>query len=169
MPRPFYPPPAIRGYATEQPHTLPPILQYRGPSPDFWPGSERRFCRRVCLLTVVVASSAAAISMVTLLGAASGFGLFVFLLAIWNVAPYVAMACTAWATQRSRSGQIVLLLTTIILSLLGWVAFSEADRDAQGGLVLLVMPVIQWLVCTCAIPFAIVMAYRARKRAAEWN
>jgi hypothetical protein len=73
---------------------------------------------------------------------------FVLGLMAWCVSPYVLLAFAAGAMRVSRRGAIALLVTTILVAGAAAVAYVDAffiHLDAQGALILLFMPVWQWV------------------------
>jgi hypothetical protein len=106
--------------------------------------------RLVAAVRVVAAASA--IATLALMVAAMTFswsGLaFAIGLMAWCVSPYAVLAFAAGAMRASRRGVIALLVTTILVAGMAAVAYVDAffiHLDAQGALILLFMPVWQWV------------------------
>ena len=73
---------------------------------------------------------------------------FVLGLMAWCVSPYALLAFAAGAMRVSRRGAIALLVTTILVAGAAAAAYVDAffiHLDAQGALILLFMPVWQWV------------------------
>ena len=73
---------------------------------------------------------------------------FVLGLMAWCVSPYAVLAFAAGAMRVSRRGAIALLVTTILVAGAAGVAYVDAffiHLDAQGALILVFMPVWQWV------------------------
>lgn len=66
----------------------------------------------------------------------------------WCVSPYVVVALAARAPRASLSAALALLATTIAVAGFAAVVYVDAffiHLDAQGGLVFLFVPIVQWL------------------------
>jgi len=73
---------------------------------------------------------------------------FVLGLMAWCVSPYALLAFAAGAMRVSRRGAIALLVTTILVAGAAAAAYVDAffiHLDAQGALILVFMPVWQWV------------------------
>ena len=77
----------------------------------------------------------------------SGLG-FVLGLMAWCVSPYAPLAFAAGGLRTSRAGAITLLVTTLVVAGAAGIAYVDAffiHLDAQGALILVFMPVWQWV------------------------
>jgi hypothetical protein len=73
---------------------------------------------------------------------------FIAGLMAWCVSPYALLAFAAGAMRVSRRGAIALLVTTVLVAGAAAVAYVDAffiHLDAQGALILVFMPVWQWV------------------------
>jgi len=114
----------------------------------------------------VVAAASAAATLALMLWAMtfSWSGLaFVLGLMAWCVSPYVLLAIAAGAMRVSRRGAIALLATTVLVAGAAAVAYVDAffiHLDAQGALILLFMPVWQWVGAVAGIVVASLLPSR---------
>jgi hypothetical protein len=106
---------------------------------------------RLVLAVRLVAAVSAVATLALMLWAMtfswSGLG-FVLGLMAWCVSPYALLAFAAGAMRASRRGSIALLVTTILVAGAAAVAYVDAffiHLDAQGALILVFMPVWQWV------------------------
>jgi hypothetical protein len=106
---------------------------------------------RLVLAVRVVAAASAAATLALMLWAMtfswSGLAFALGLMA-WCVSPYALLAFAAGATRVSRRGAITLLVTTILVAGAAAAAYVDAffiHLDAQGALILVFMPVWQWV------------------------
>jgi hypothetical protein len=106
---------------------------------------------RLVLAVRIVAGASAAATLALMLWAMtfSWSGLaFVLGLMAWCVSPYALLAFAAGAMRVSRRGAIALLVTTILVAGAAAAAYVDAffiHLDAQGALILVFMPVWQWV------------------------
>ena len=106
---------------------------------------------RLVLAVRIVAGASAAATLALMLWAMtfSWSGLaFVLGLMAWCVSPYALLAFAAGAMRVSRRGAIALLVTTVLVAGAAAVAYVDAffiHLDAQGALILVFMPVWQWV------------------------
>lgn len=91
-----------------------------------------------------------------------------FLLAMmaWCVSPYAVLAVATRRPRASRAGAAVLVATTVLAS--AFAAFVYVDvffvhLDAQGALVLLFVPVVQWVGVLSALIVASQLELRTRR------
>jgi hypothetical protein len=106
---------------------------------------------RLVLAVRLVAAASAAATLALMLWAMtfswSGLAFVVGLMA-WCVSPYALLAFAAGAMRASRRGAITLLVTTILVAGAAAAAYVDAffiHLDAQGALILVFMPVWQWV------------------------
>lgn len=106
---------------------------------------------RLVLAVRAVAAASAVATLALMLWAMtfswSGLAFIAGLMA-WCVSPYAVLAFAAGAMRASRRGLVALLVTTILVA--GAAAAAYVDTffihlDAQGALILLFMPVWQWM------------------------
>ena len=106
---------------------------------------------RLVLAVRIVAGASAAATLALMLWAMtfSWSGLaFVLGLMAWCVSPYALLAFAAGAMRVSRRGAIALLVTTVLVAGAAAAAYVDAffiHLDAQGALILVFMPVWQWV------------------------
>jgi hypothetical protein len=106
--------------------------------------------RLVAAVRIVAAASALATLALMLWAMTfswSGLG-FVLALMAWCVSPYALLAFVAGAMRASRRGAVALLVTTLLVAGAAAVAYIDAffiHLDAQGALILVFMPVWQWV------------------------
>lgn len=106
---------------------------------------------RLVLAVRIVAGASAAATLALMLWAMtfSWSGLaFVLGLMAWCVSPYALLAFAAGAMRASRRGAIALLVTTVLVAGAAAAAYVDAffiHLDAQGALILVFMPVWQWV------------------------
>jgi hypothetical protein len=106
---------------------------------------------RIVLAVRLVAAASAAATLALMLWAMtfswSGLAFVVGLMA-WCVSPYALLAFAAGAMRASRRGAIALLVTTVLVAGAAAAAYVDAffiHLDAQGALILVFMPVWQWV------------------------
>ena len=95
----------------------------------------------------------------------SGLG-FVLGLMAWCVSPYAPLAFAAGGLRTSRAGAITLLVTTLVVAGAAGIAYVDAffiHLDAQGALILLFMPVWQWVGALAGLVVASLLASPARQ------
>ncbi len=104
------------------------------------------------VLAVRAVAAASAVATLALMAWAMTFswsGLaFVAGLMAWCVSPYAVLAFAAGGMRASRRGLVTLLVTTILVAAAAAAAYVDAffiHLDAQGALILLFMPVWQWV------------------------
>ena len=125
--------------------------------------------RIVFAVRVVAAASAAATLALMLWAMTFSWSRLAFVLGLmaWCVSPYVLLAFAAGAMRVSRRGAIALLVTTILVAGAAAVAYVDAffiHLDAQGALILLFMPVWQWVATVVGLVIASLLASRARRK-----
>ena len=123
---------------------------------------------RLVFAVRVVAGASAAATLALMLWAMtfswSGLGFALGLMA-WCVSPYALLAFAAGAMRVSRRGAIALLVTTVLVAGAAAVAYVDAffiHLDAQGALILIFMPVWQWVGALVGLVVASLLASRAR-------
>jgi len=106
---------------------------------------------RLILATRIVAAASALATLALMVWAMtftwSGLG-FVLGLMAWCVSPYLPLAFAAGGMRASRAGAIMLLVTTLVVAGAAGIAYVDSffiHLDAQGALILLFMPVWQWV------------------------
>ena len=95
----------------------------------------------------------------------SGLG-FVLGLMAWCVSPYAPLAFAAGGMRTSTAGAIALLVTTLVVAGAAGIAYVDSffiHLDAQGALILLFMPVWQWVATVVGLVVASLLASRARQ------
>ncbi len=104
------------------------------------------------VLAVRAIAAASALATLALMAWAMTFswsGLaFVAGLMAWCLSPYAVLAFAAGAMRASRRGLVALLVTTVLVAGAAAAAYIDAffiHLDAQGALILLFMPVWQWV------------------------
>lgn len=116
---------------------------------------------------VAVASALATLALMVWAMTFSWSGLgFVLGLMAWCVSPYVPLALAAGRMHASRAGAIALLVTTLVVAGAAGVAYVDTffiHLDAQGALILIFMPVWQWVGALAGLVAASLLASRARK------
>jgi hypothetical protein len=121
---------------------------------------------RLVLAVRIVAGASAAATLALMLWAMtfSWSGLaFVLGLMAWCVSPYALLAFAAGAMRVSRRGAIALLVTTILVAGAAAAAYVDAffiHLDAQGALILVFMPVWQWVGAVIGIVVASLLPSR---------
>ena len=121
---------------------------------------------RLVLAVRIVAGASAAATLALMLWAMtfSWSGLaFVLGLMAWCVSPYALLAFAAGAMRVSRRGAIALLVTTVLVAGAAAAAYVDAffiHLDAQGALILVFMPVWQWVGAVIAIVVASLLPSR---------
>ena len=91
---------------------------------------------------------------------------FVIGLMAWCVSPYAFLAFAARGIRASRAGAVALLVTTLLAGGLAGAAYVDSffiHLDAQGALVLVFMPVVQWAGALVGVVVASALDSRARK------
>ena len=106
--------------------------------------------RLVLVVRVIAAASAAGV--LALMVWAMTFSLerlaFVAGLMAWCISPYAVLAFAAGGMRASRRALVALLVATILVAGAAAAAYVDAffiHLDAQGALILLFMPVWQWV------------------------
>ena len=116
---------------------------------------------------VAVASILASIGLMAWAAAWSRSGLgFILALTAWCVSPYALLALVSGRMRASRAGAITVLVTTILVAGAAAVAYVDAffiHLDAQGALILIFMPVWQWVGTVIGLAVAALFEFRARK------
>lgn len=121
---------------------------------------------RLVLAVRIVAGESAAATLALMLWAMtfSWSGLaFVLGLMAWCVSPYALLAFAAGAMRASRRGAIALLVTTVLVAGAAAAAYVDAffiHLDAQGALILVFMPVWQWVGAVIGIVVASLLPSR---------
>ncbi len=121
---------------------------------------------RLVLAVRIVAGASAAATLALMLWAMtfSWSGLaFVLGLMAWCVSPYALLAFAAGAMRVSRRGAIALLVTTVLVAGAAAAAYVDAffiHLDAQGALILVFMPVWQWVGAVIGIVVASLLPSR---------
>ena len=121
---------------------------------------------RLVLAVRLVAGASAAATLALMLWAMtfSWSGLaFVLGLMAWCVSPYALLAFAAGAMRASRRGAIALLVTTVLVAGAAAAAYVDAffiHLDAQGALILVFMPVWQWVGAVIGIVVASLLPSR---------
>jgi len=121
---------------------------------------------RLVLAVRIVAGASAAATLALMLWAMtfSWSGLaFVLGLMAWCVSPYALLAFAAGAMRASRRGAIALLVTTVLVAGAAAAAYVDAffiHLDAQGALILVFMPVWQWVGAVIGIVVASLLPSR---------
>ena len=121
---------------------------------------------RLVLAVRIVAGASAAATLALMLWAMtfSWSGLaFVLGLMAWCVSPYALLALAAGAMRASRRGAIALLVTTVLVAGAAAAAYVDAffiHLDAQGALILVFMPVWQWVGAVIGIVVASLLPSR---------
>jgi hypothetical protein len=116
---------------------------------------------------VALASAVATLGLVAWAADWSWSGLaFLLGLMAWSISPYVVLAVATRKPRASRAGTITLVATTILVA--AFAAFVYVDvffvhLDAQGALVLLFVPAVQWGGATIGLIAATQLEFRARK------
>ena len=121
------------------------------------------------VLAIRIVAAASAVATLALMVWAMTFswsGLaFVLGLMGWCVSPYVPLAFAAGGMRASRAGAIALLVTTLIVAGAAGIAYVDAffiHLDAQGALILIFMPVWQWVGVLVGLVVSSLLASRAR-------
>lgn len=120
------------------------------------------------LATRIVAAASALATLALMVWAMtfSWSGLaFVLGLMGWCVSPYIPLAFAAGGMRASRAGAIALLATTLVVAGAAGIAYVDAffiHLDAQGALILVFMPVWQWVGVLVGLVVASLLASRAR-------
>lgn len=121
---------------------------------------------RLVLAVRAIAAASAAATLALMLWAMtfswSGLAFIAGLMA-WCVSPYAVLAFAAGAMRASRRGLVTLLVTTILVA--GAAAAAYVDTffihlDAQGALILLFMPVWQWVAVVIGLVVASLLPSR---------
>lgn len=115
----------------------------------------------------VAACVAAAVATLALMAWAaswswSGLAFMVSLMA-WCVSPYVPLGFASRKPRASRRSAIALLVTVVLVAAFAAIVYVDAffiHLDAQGALVFLFVPVVQWV----GALFGIVVAARLEPR-----
>lgn len=121
---------------------------------------------RLVLAVRIVAGASAAATLALMLWAMtfSWSGLaFVLGLMAWCVSPYALLAFAAGAMRASRRGAIALLVTKVLVAGAAAAAYVDAffiHLDAQGALILVFMPVWQWVGAVIGIVVASLLPSR---------
>ncbi len=121
---------------------------------------------RLVLAVRIVAGASAAATLALMLWAMtfSWSGLaFVLGLMAWCVSPYALLAFAAGAMRVSKRGAIALLVTTVLVAGAAAAAYIDAffiHLDAQGALILVFMPVWQWVGAVIGIVVASLLPSR---------
>lgn len=121
---------------------------------------------RLVLAVRIVAGASAAATLALMLWAMtfSWSGLaFVLGLMAWCVSPYALLAFAAGAMRVSRRGAVALLVTTVLVAGAAAAAYVDAffiHLDAQGALILVFMPVWQWVGAVIGIVVASLLPSR---------
>ena len=95
----------------------------------------------------------------------SGLGFILGLMA-WCVSPYIPLAFAAGGMRTSKVGAIALLVTTLVVAGAAAIAYVDTffiHLDAQGALILIFMPVGQWVGALAGLVVASLLASRDRK------
>lgn len=77
----------------------------------------------------------------------SGLAFMVSLMA-WSVSPYVPLGFASRKPRASRGSAVALLVTAVVVAAFGAAVYVDAffiHLDAQGALVFLFVPVLQWV------------------------
>ena len=121
---------------------------------------------RLVLAVRLVAAASAAATLALMLWAMtfswSGLAFALGLMA-WCVSPYALLAFAAGAMRASRRRAITLLVTTILVAGAAAAAYVDAffiHLDAQGALILVFMPVWQWVGAVIGIVVASLLPSR---------
>lgn len=119
------------------------------------------------VLAVRAIAAASALATLALMAWAMTFswsGLaFVAGLVAWCLSPYAVLAFAAGAMRVSRRGAIALLVTTVLVAGAAAAAYVDAffiHLDAQGALILLFMPVWQWVAAVVGLVVASLLPSR---------
>jgi len=120
------------------------------------PGAAAVNDRLVLLVRAIAAASTA--GLLALMVWAMTFSLerlaFVVGLMAWCISPYAVLAFAAGAMRASRRALVTLLVTTVLVAGAAAVAYVDTffiHLDAQGALILLFMPVWQWVAVVIGI------------------
>ena len=121
---------------------------------------------RLVLAVRIVAGASAAATLALMLWAMtfSWSGLaFVLGLMAWCVSPYVPLGFASRKPRASRKSAVALLVTAVVVAAFAAIVYVDAffiHLDAQGALILVFMPVWQWVGAVIGIVVASLLPSR---------